>query len=411
MKRCMYCGHENDDAIDTCEKCGNHLIETPAQQDVRVEDVPDEPVPEQMPEGELPFMQQADPPADEIHIDEEGNPQPVYNGDMPQQGAFYGDDGSLYGENAGYPQDSQYGGQLYGYDRSGAPQFDPYRDEGYGDEGRSRGDRGLEGGSPLLMKKARKRLHNPLLFLGILFYTVHFVTSVLNIALGNAITNISTVSHTITKMTGQNVAVSFMNSIVDMINGVNRWYLMGAGFVACIPTMLLMIGLWMAFCSTTNKRKQISTAGFTVSRVAIVLKFIGVCAVLIACIVFSVAFVVSAGAASSMMSLIAGIIVLLIMILIAVFAILYYIQVLYSIKVIKANVKSGIDLGRIPGFAIFIGFVGCALSVLAMLPMAPDDYIGLVARGSYAAWLLLSSFWALIYRGTVKQKENGRDRG
>lgn len=418
MKRCMYCGHENDDASTTCEKCGNQLIDTPPQQDIPVEDVPDEPFQEQVPEGDIPFMQQTDPPSDEIHIDEEGNPKPVYGENGPQGASYYGGaqygEGTDYASDQGYAGDPQYGGQLYGYGSNGAGSYEGYAGESYTGEGYSpeAGNTrpGSEGGSLLLMKKARKRMHNPILFLAILLYTVHFVSSVLNIALGNAITNISTVSHTITKMTGQNVAVSFMNSIVDMIDGVNKWYLMGAGFAACIPTLLLMIGLWVAFFQTTGKRQTISTSGYTLSRVAVIIKFIGVCAVLIAAIVFCVAFVVSAGAASSMMSLIAGIIVLLIMILTAVFAILYYIQVLYAIRVIRTNVKSGIDMGKIPGFAIFVGFVGCALSVLAMLPMAPDDYIGLVAKGSYAAWLLLSALWALIYRGTVKNKEKNRSR-
>ena len=406
MKRCMYCGHENDDASENCSKCGNHLIDTPTQQDIPVEDVPDEPFQEQIPEGDLPFMQQPEVPAGDIHIDEEGNPRPAVTDDVAED-PYYGSAGMTYGQNA------QYGGQMYGYDQSGQ-QYDNYAGESYTGEnyagGFGSGRDTSDSGSLTLMKKARKRMHNPILFLAIVLYTAHFVASILNIALGNAITNISTVSHTITKMTGQNVAVSFMNSIVDMINGVNKWYLMGFGFITCIPVLLLMIGLWMAFFSTTNKRKEISTAGYTLSRVAIIIKFIGVCAVLIAAIVFSVAFVVSAGAAASMMSLIAGIIVLLIMILIAVFAILYYIQVLYGIRVIRTNVKSGIDIGRIPGFAIFMGFVGCGLTVLAMLPMAPDDYIGLVTMGSYAAWLLLSALWALIYRGTVRNKEKNRDR-
>ena len=106
-----------------------------------------------------------------------------------------------------------------------------------------------------------------------------------------------------------------------------------------------------------------------------------------------------------MMSLIAGVIVLLILILITVFAIMYYVQVLYAVKVIRANVRSGRDLGRIPGYAIFVGFIGCAVTVLSMLPMAPDDYIGLITHGAYAAWLLMISLWAIIYKATVKVKQ------
>ena len=64
----------------------------------------------------------------------------------------------------------------------------------------------------------------------------------------------------------------------------------------------------------------------------------------------------------------------------------------------------GIDIGRIPGFVIFVGFVGCLLGVAAVLMKAPDDYIGLIAGAAEAAWLLLISVWAIVYRAIVKPR-------
>ena len=396
MKRCMYCGHENDDSSQTCEKCGNQLMETPLQEELPFEDAT----------GEIPHLEE---PIPDIQIKEEdindvlsagSAPMPAVEEEpavQPEYGQPYGSDpyAQQYADQefnyaAQAEAQQQYAGQAYGYDTP--PQYGP-ADNVY--------DRHTSGSGPI-MKKARRRVRNPIAFIAVLIFTVSVIAEILNVALGNALLNISTVSHTITKMTGSNVAVDFMNNIVQMINGVNKWYLMGIGLAACIPSLLLMIGLWMAYASTTNKRVEISTAGYTMSKAAIIIKFIGVTLVLLAAIVFAVAFVVSAGAASSMMSLIAGVIVLLIMILVTVFAIMYYVQVLFAIKVIKTNVKTGMDIGKIPGFAIFLGFLGCACTVLSMLPMAPDDYIGLAAKGTYAAWLLLISLWALIYRLTVK---------
>ena len=97
----------------------------------------------------------------------------------------------------------------------------------------------------------------------------------------------------------------------------------------------------------------------------------------------------------------------LVMIIITVFTIMYYIQVLFGMKVVKTNVKTGSYIGKIPGFAIFIGFVGAAVAGASMIFMAAEtyiDYIGLIARGATAVWLLLISLWAIIYRATVKVK-------
>ena len=249
-------------------------------------------------------------------------------------------------------------------------------------------------------------MHNPFLFLGIVFYTLHLIASVLDYVLGNALVNLSTVSHFITsRLPDQKEIVSLINSGVSLINNVNKMYLLIGALVSLLPVLLLVLGLWIAFSKTTNRREQISTGGYTLSRVAIVLKLILVCAVFLAAIVFLVVFVVSAGAASHMMSLIGGVIVLLVLVLLAVLVLLYYVQVLYGIKVVRTNVRDGIDIGRIPGFAILVGFIGCAVTVLTMIPMAPDDYIGLAARGTYAAWLFLSSFWALIYKATVRTRQ------
>ena len=35
MKRCMYCGHENDDSVVTCAVCGNRLSDIPDGQTSR----------------------------------------------------------------------------------------------------------------------------------------------------------------------------------------------------------------------------------------------------------------------------------------------------------------------------------------------------------------------------------------
>ena len=452
----MYCGHENEDASETCVKCGNQLLEMPAQEPLPSQEDPSGNVQEtqEIAGGPMPESVAEQAPSQEGAADsypqeaEAGIPQQAsvdgqgyvdggypgtdgqsYNGDYgygqgPQAGAEYGgqgygypEDGGYYGAQGTYGQ-SGYDQGAYGQDGYAQGAYGGYGQGAYGQDGYDRGDYQDGYGqdqydaeiypdeSPLLMKKARRRIRNPIGFLAMLCFTVYTIGSILNVALGNAITNISTVSNTITKMTGSNVAVNFMNSIVQMINGVNKWYLIGGGLGFCIPSILLMFALWMAFISTTNKQEKISTAGFTLARVAIIIKFIGVCALLIAAIVFSVAFVVSAGASSRMMPLIAGVIVLLILILIAVFAIMYYVQVLYAVKVMRANVRDGRDMGRIPGYAIFVGFVGCAVTVLSMLPMAPDDYIGLGTHGAYAAWLLLISLWAVIYKATVKIKRS-----
>ena len=102
------------------------------------------------------------------------------------------------------------------------------------------------------------------------------------------------------------------------------------------------------------------------------------------------------------MSLILGIVGLLIVIIAAVLVILYYVQLIFAIRVVRRNAKTGDDIGKIPGYLIFVGILGAAVTGALMIPMSPDDYLGLVLFGATAAWLLVISIWAIVYRATVK---------
>ena len=413
MKRCMYCGHENDDASETCAKCGNHLIDTPAADEgMPIEDVPDTPFRETVPEGGVPEVE--DVALDDDYPDE--GPENAGGRTYPESGQYDDYDESDYppqqygGRDYDYEDDGsdQYGGQAYGYDDPRSyPDTDHRPVSGY--------DRGAATGSALLMKKARKRMRNPFLFLGILFYSIHFVAQVVYVVLGHSIDNLSIMYNTILKFTGKNVATEFMSIVINAVKSLNvshRLYVMGAGLAFLFPALLIVIGLWAAFGATSNRKKEISTGGYTCVRVGLVLRLIMVCVVLLASIAFAVVFVVrqvtamSEGTSSSAVELIAGVIGLLILILAAVFVILYYVQAMYAVKVVRTNAKSGTEIGKIPGFAVLVNFIGCLFTVGTMVLMAPDDYIGLAAKGSYAVWLLLTVFWALIYRASVRVKRS-----
>ena len=391
MKRCMYCGHENEDANDNCVKCGNPLLDMPTDNNGM-------PLEEQMPveEETVADVQQNDSPEQEpVTVADDGFGYPGEDQyDYNQGYAQYG------GQDYGYPgtedASSQYGGQAYGYGDN--PQ--EYGQDAYYEKEKA-------ASSATLMKKARKRMHNPFLFLGLVFYSIHFVAEILNYVLGNALENVTTVNHFITtRLADQKEIVQLLNTGVSYIQRVNKMYFLGGALITLFPVLLFILGLWIAFGSTSYKKEHVSTGGYTLARVAIVLKLIMICAAFLSAIVFLVIFVVSAGASSHMMSLIGGVIVLLVLVLVAVLVILYYVQVMFGLKVIRTNVRDGMDIGKIPGFAIFVGFLGCAVTVLSMIPMAPDDYIGLASKAAYAAWLLFGSLWAIIYRATVRTKKS-----
>ena len=202
---------------------------------------------------------------------------------------------------------------------------------------------------------------------------------------------------------GSNIAITFMNSLIDIVEGGNAPILLAVNLVFCIPGLLMGLGLWMMFFQTSPSKPQIATSGYTLTKVMVILKFIALCILLTAGLVISVAFVVAAGASSSVASIIVGVILLVIMIIVSVLVIMFYVQLLHCIKVMKWNARSGADPGRISSFVPVMGILLTIGTVLLMLPMAPNDYIGLVSRGTSAAWMLFASIWIMVYRAKVKK--------
>lgn len=416
MKKCMYCGNENEDVNQTCSKCGNGLLEIPQQQVMPAEEVPEE------------EMTPAETETPDITISEEVLEEPMGE-DLPaegmdaeqEQGGYYGEQGYPwqqegqpygapygygqsygYGQNYGQPEvQQQYGGQAYGYQQ-------PVQQYGYPSQPQDGFDYGRvqplgTGGAQQLMSKSRGMVKSFFFFLILLVHTVMTVSSIINIVGGNAIQGLNELQATLQGVFGNNVAISFLNGIIDMVEGVSGGIIMIAGAVLNFPSVVICIGLWLAFFATHKDDGPISTAGYTLTRVMIWLEFIFICLVLTVGLIISVAFVVAAGASSSTTSIIVGVALLVVLIIVSLFVILFYVQFLHNLKVIKQNAKTGADVGRIAVFVPVIGIIMGIFAALGLIPMSPDDILGLISQGTTAAWLLFGSIWMLVYRAVVRR--------
>ena len=420
MKRCMYCGNENDDSSQNCSKCGNPLFDLPPQQSMQAEEVPEdgsagmdldldapdikiaeEHLEEEVPMDQgLPFRQE---PSE--NYGQQGYPwqQDVQRGQTyaAQQQPY---EGQNYGYSQGYEQpdvQQQYGGQAYGYQQQVQQYGQPTPPQGGYDYGRVQPVG--SGGGQQLMLKARRMVKSPLFFLVVLIYTVTTVSSIINVIGGNVIHTLNAFQALMQSALGSSMAVSFFNGVIDMVESLSSTLVLAVGAVLCLPGVIVCLGLWLAFLLTKRNSDPISMVGYTITKVMVLLKFIVLCLLLTAGLIISVSFVVAAGASSSTASIIVGIVLLVVMIIVSVITVLFYVQFLHSIKVIKLNAKTGTDLGRVPAFVPVMGILMCIFTVVGMLPMSPDDFLGLVCQGTSAAWLLFGSIWLLAYRVKVRR--------
>ncbi len=525
MKRCMYCGHENEDSLVSCSVCGNRLGDAVLTQEPVIIDAGE--ASESPKDGSMPVSEpelktegtEESPKADEANgapadnapsesvqaesatvdgAQEEGNvPQkaqsaedeaqsaedeamvtqePAFAGQIPVNSQFgettpagqftgtentyaapdmtpgYGEDwrqdvgrGQTYGARTQYEarrearraqaasqREGVAGGTYNGNGQYGAPQRDQYGSAGYGyrqpggQEPQMQGQRAdygrreSAGGSKVFMVRARKRVKSVTFCLMAIAFTAMLALNAYNIYCGNALRNITESESMLANIlsgTGTNFFTQMLTELASqlvkmvvnvqgIISQLGKTVELGIAVVFLVPNVLYAFALWLMFFRTDTRRRQFPMGGYTLARVMMILKFLIACLVLAIGLVISVYFVVvgaqrKSGSIDS--SLIQGVILLIVMIVLSVFVVMYYIQWMFCLKVVKDNAKKGTDPGRMPGFVVFLSLLCTAACVLLMIPMAPNDYIGLASRGAAAVFFLVSGLWVLIYKIKVKR--------
>ena len=422
MKRCMYCGHENDDSVVTCAVCGNRLSDIPDGQTSRkigfTEDFSEEDAAAGQQADSFESTQKPEEPAAET--------REAFAGQRPVDDQFSGE--TPAGQ---FPEEENAGSEDSFEEMNYAQQADPEEAFAGQPEGTVSGQmqggqqyydgtdwrQDVAGGSKAFMIKARKRVKSLTFFLMALFFTAMLGLNAYNIISGNAMYNLSQADSMLANILGGNntfftqILTELCSQLVSMIVNVygiakqlGDNVMLGILLVFLIPNALYCLALWLMFGQTDIRRRQFSMGGYTLARVMWVLKFIIACIVLGIGLVISLYFVVvGASSAQFTSSFIEGLLMLILMIVITLFVILYYIQWMFCLKVVKLNSKTGADPGKMPGYVAFISIIAAALCGLLMVPMAPNDYIGLAARGSAAGYFLFMGLWVIIYKIKVKR--------
>lgn len=317
------------------------------------------------------------------------------------------------------PAREQYGSAGYGYRQ--APS------EGANSQGRTDLSRvsSSQVGSKTILFRSRKMVKGFLFFLMALSFTAMIVMNFWNCVLpgtmdpsiSNAQYNLNNASAYLTSILGDTNGfalqlvseltmhvVQLVTNVTGIVRQLGTSVQLGFLLVLAVPNVLYALALWIMFFQTKRSRTKFGMGGYTLARVMMVLKFIVGCLVLAIGLIISVYFVVvGASSAKFTSSFIQGLIMLIVMIVVAIFTIMYYVQWIFTLKCAKVNVKAGLDIGRAP---VYIGVISILMALgqaTAVLPLAPNDYVGIGAGASTALFFLVSGIWVLVYHAYVKR--------
>ena len=313
------------------------------------------------------------------------------------------------------PAREQYGSAGYGYRQA------PEAAQGRPDLARM----STAVGSKTILFRSRKMVRGFLFFLMTLFFTAMVAVNFCNLALpgamdpkvSNAYYNLSNLDSSLEGVLGSSngfatqLITELAKQIVSMavnVNGIIQQ--LGTSvqlsilLIFAVPNALFALALWIMLIQTKRDRSKFGLGGYTLARVMMVLKFVVACLVLAVGLIISVYFVVvGASSARFTSSFIQGLIMLIIMIFIAIFTIMYYIQWMYTLKCVKVNVRSGSDIGRVPTYVGILSIILAVFFALMLLPLAPNDYLGLAAGGTKTLYFLVSGIWLLRYHRVVRR--------
>ena len=485
MKRCVFCGTENDDSATVCVRCHNQLPDRPDGEEQRLTGFSGDPTVDgdrrdasgfepasRMPEDRAvpqeqasvksvkeeaaeekpePRIDQSDEEAlqnfaaqsgktvnnmtdgtsessDETHESsnqmqpEDGLNQEAARSETTEKSVPEAPTGEPvqnaavdYRQGAAGAAREQYGSAGYGYRQA------PEAAQGRPDLARMN----TAVGSKTILFRSRKMVRGFLFFLMTLFFTAMVAVNFCNLALpgamdpkvSNAYYNLSNLDSSLEGVLGSSngfatqLLTELAKQIVSMavnVNGIIQQ--LGTSvqlsilLIFAVPNVLFALALWIMLIQTKRDRSKFGLGGYTLARVMMVLKFVVACLVLAVGLIISVYFVVvGASSARFTSSFIQGLIMLIVMIFIAIFTIMYYIQWMYTLKCVKVNVRSGSDIGRVPTYVGILSVILAVFFALMLLPLAPNDYLGLAAGGTKALYFLVSGIWLLKYHRVVRR--------
>lgn len=383
-------------------------------------------------DGYAPADQQGYGPADQGSYEDPfaGQPEGTTSGRIPPRGAQNGDFGVGRGQTYGARQ--QYEARGGRYD---AQARDQYGSGGYGyrqpaDQAAETGRTDLARmntavGSKTILFRSRKMVKGFLFFLVALSFTAMLVMNFWNCAvpgtmdksMPNAQLDLNYYYNELVRMTGTTSGfgiqlvselgmqvLQMVIRVLDIIKSLGTSVQLSILLIITVPNLFFALAQWIMFAQTKRDRSKFGMGGYTLARVMMILKMIVACLLLVVGLVISVYFVV-VGARGTELSgnFIQGLIMLVTMIIIAIFTIMYYVQWIFTLKCMKVNVRSGIDIGRVPVYLGVISIIVALAAVGITLPLPSNDYIGIGASASTAAYFLLSGLWTLIYHGAVRR--------
>lgn len=266
-----------------------------------------------------------------------------------------------------------------------------------------------------------KRLgSSPLFLVPVIAMTLAAVLSFIATVFGSS--GIMGVIYQVLNILSEIMPAAVMGELYDALfemNGALTGVSVVSAIFSMIPTILIVVGLWMIAASAMNKVGAVQTSGFTLLKamniIEIVLKSISIFFVEIVLLVLAIVI----GNIPSRYfdgSTVVVILVLAMILVLAIFAlvVIYYVKVIKSLNAVKSVAAFGYPnpyASRYVGVLCFIGGVGTGISVVVKLIqqmvgfrfMTAGFLFGILSTVCSATALICFGVLIFKYRSTMQQ--------
>lgn len=184
---------------------------------------------------------------------------------------------------------------------------------------------------------------------------------------------------------------------------------------AAIPSILVVLGMWITYFSAIGNNSKISTAGLSIIKVIMVISLVLICVgaglMTIGLAIIAIALesgelrreidwddILPRGSSADVEAVlaIATIIGFMIVVAVVVLAIIYYAKVIGTINVVKSTVETGRITGEASGFVAVMSIIFGAISISSALVLIADEE-ALAGFSSLLSALTSILFGALLF--------------
>ena len=272
-----------------------------------------------------------------------------------------------------------------------------------------------DAGSPSVLSTLKSVCSSPVILIALIASSLAIVLNIVQSFLGpsNIFTALYASMYNAMNQLGLGYAAAdLMESMKDVMRMMNDTSVIQT-VIGQIPTILIVLGSWLAYASAANKNGPMKTGGLTLVKVIVIISLVCMCIVLgIITIIGGILCIAASGQYEELAPVLIAVVIVLL--LLFAFFIMYYVFMIKTVSAIKKTAQTGTPHYKVSVFIAVCLFIAGAYALTSVPEALVSGYIPLMVSGFAGLCSVVSSItygiFIFMYRSRMKKLYDSTNR-